>query len=99
MKRIAVAGSEDFVLGFKLAGIRDTFELKDKPLETLKGFMNTNLGIVVVDEDFLNKLESEERVRLEDSVKPVYIPLSVRESRESLRRLIIKSIGIDLWKD
>ena len=99
MKRIAIAGSEEFCLGFRLAGIRDTFLIKDNPMDILSRFKDSDFGIIILEERFLSQLESEDRIEIEDSVKPVFIPLSENENQESLMRLIKKSIGIDLWKD
>ncbi|MEK6808836.1 MAG: V-type ATP synthase subunit F [Nanoarchaeota archaeon] len=99
MQKIAIAGSEDFVLGFKLAGIRDTYELNSNPMITLRKLLESEFGIVVVEERFLELLKSEDRVDIEDNVKPVFISLSTKESQESLMRMIKKSIGIELWKE
>ena len=98
MKKVAAAGSEDFIIGFRLAGVRDSIELGEKPYDTLIGLRNSDFGIVVLEERFLGMMDSEDRVDIEDSVNPVFIPLSENESQESLMRLIRKSIGIDLWK-
>jgi len=99
VKKIAIAGSEEFVLGFRLAGIRDTFLINEAPMNVLSRFKDSDFGIIILEERFLNQLDSEDRVDIEDSVKPVFIPLSENESQESLMRLIKKSIGIDLWKE
>ncbi len=99
MKKIAIAGNEEFTIGFKLAGITDSFELGEKPMDTLADLMKSDFGIVIVEEDFLAKLDSEDRVDIENCVSPVFIPLSANASQDSLSRLIKKSIGIDLWKE
>ncbi len=56
---IAVIGKSDFIVGFKLAGIRKTFDVKsDKELESkIRECLNDeNLGIIVMHTDDLKKL-------------------------------------------
>ena len=45
----------------------------------------------------MDSLEQHEREEIEGSVDPVFIPLSAKAEQDSLKRLIKKSIGIDLW--
>jgi len=100
MVKVGVLGGSEFIVGFQLAGIRDTFEATEKPLEDFNTIRkNKDMSVVIVDDKILNKLEEHERLNIEDSIKPVFIPLSTESAQEGLRRLIIKSIGIDLWKD
>ena len=99
MARIAAVGSNEFIVGFRLAGIKDTIEIaKDafKELKVLKD--NKELGIIIIDEKIMEMLEIHERNEIESSVDPVFIPVSTKEEQESLRRLIKKSVGVDLWK-
>ena len=56
------------------------------------------IGIVVVDEKIIENLQSHERTEIEASVEPVFIPVSTKVEQDSLKRLIKKSIGVDLWK-
>ena len=99
MVKIAVAGKSDFVVGFQLAGIRDSLEIKDNEFESLKKLaQRKDLGIIIVDEKIVEKLEMHQRVEIENSVDPVFIPVSTKVEQDSLKRLIKKSIGVDLWK-
>lgn len=99
MVKIAVAGSNEFVVGFQLAGIRDSIELTSNFYNELKNLRNRrDVGIIVVDEKIMESLESYQRVEIEASVEPVFIPVSTKVEQDSLKRLIKKSIGVDLWK-
>lgn len=97
---LAVLGSEEFVIGFQLAGIRNIFKTSKDPLKDIKDIKDEkkNLGIVIIEESILDKLDPHERYEIEDSISPVFVPLSEVAEQESLRRLIKKSIGVDLWK-
>lgn len=99
MVKIAVAGGNEFIVGFQLAGIRDTFELGNNPFKELKDLKSRkDVGIVVVDEKIIDNLEPHEKLDIEASVEPVFIPVSTKVEQDSLKRLIRKSIGVDLWK-
>ena len=99
MVKIAVVGGSEFIVGFQLAGVRDIIEASDNPFSDLKSLKNRKeIGVVVVDEKIMEKLEAHLRAEIEASVDPVFIPLSTRVEQDSLKRLIKKSIGVDLWK-
>ena len=99
MVKIAVAGSNEFVVGFQLAGIRDSFEMEKYPFNQLKDLKSKNdFGIIIVEEKIMENLEQHQRFEIEDSFDPVFIPVSTNVEQDSMRRLIRKSVGVDLWK-
>ena len=99
MVKIAVAGSNEFIVGFQLAGIRDTIELTGNQYNELKNLKSKKeFGIVVFDEKLMDNLEIHQKLDIESSVDPVFIPVSAKVEQDSLRRLIKKSVGVDLWK-
>jgi V/A-type H+-transporting ATPase subunit F len=99
MVKIAIAGRSEFVVGFQLAGIKDAIELGANPFAELKNLKNRkDVGIVIVDEKTIEGLEPYQRLEIEASVETVFISLSTKVEHGSLKRLIKKSIGVDLWK-
>ena len=99
MVKIAAVGANEFVVGFQLAGIKDTIELGINPYNELKNLKSRkDLGIIIVDEKIMDSLEIHQRLDIDASVEPVFIPVSTRVEQDSLRRLIKKSVGVDLWK-
>jgi len=98
MVNVAILGSNEFVLGFQLAGIKESIEVSEKPIQDIEGLKKReDIGIVVVEEKILDALQQHKRQEIEDSVDPVFIPLSTKAEQDSLKRLIKKSIGIELW--
>ncbi|MBI2143244.1 V-type ATP synthase subunit F [Candidatus Woesearchaeota archaeon] len=94
---IAVIGKEDFCLGFSLAGVRNIFETEN-PAEAIgKAFDDPDVGVVVVDESLMDKLDEFEKAKLEASVRPVFMTLSLKEESDALKKMIKKSIGVELW--
>ncbi len=94
---LAVIGREDFCLGFSLAGIRDIFETENPAEAISRVFENQEIGVVVMDESLMGKLDDFEKAKLEDSVRPVFMTLSLKEESDALRKMIKKSIGVELW--
>ena len=99
MVKLAVVGNNEFVVGFQLAGIKDVAEVAGNYYNELKNMKNAKeIGIVVVDEKIMESLEQHQRAEIESSVEPVFIPVSTKTEQDSLKKLIKKSIGVDLWK-
>ena len=99
MVKTAVLGSNEFIVGFQLAGIKDTIEASNNPLNDINKLKERKeLGVVIIDEKIMENLDKHERIEVEDSVDPVFIPISTKVEQDSLKRLIKKSIGVDLWK-
>jgi|TARA_B100001964_G_C14247860_1_gene608390 V/A-type H+-transporting ATPase subunit F len=99
MVKMSVLGSNEFVVGFQLAGIKDTIEVSSNPMNDINKLKSQKeAGVVVVEERILKGMDKHQRLEVEDSVDPVFIPVSTKIEQDSLKRLIKKSIGVDLWK-
>ncbi|MBO5669801.1 MAG: V-type ATP synthase subunit F [Candidatus Methanomethylophilaceae archaeon] len=95
---IAVIGSDEFVLGFRLAGIRRVFvtnsdNYQEKMLEAMS---QPTIGILAVDAKDLVNLSFQVRQRVNDSIQPVIVP--VGGSDDDLREKVKRAIGVDLYK-
>jgi len=99
MAKTAVLGSNEFIVGFQLAGIKDTIQSSSDPLDDIKQLIGKKEhGVVIIEESIMDNLEKHDREDIEDSVEPVFIPISTKVEQDSLKRLIKKSVGVDLWK-
>ena len=99
MSKTAVLGSNEFIVGFQLAGIKDTFEISNNPMNDINSLKNKKEhGIVIIEEKIMEGMEKHDREDTEYSVEPVFIPISTKVEQDSLKRLIKKSVGVDLWK-
>jgi V/A-type H+/Na+-transporting ATPase subunit F len=97
---IAVIGRSDFVVGFKLAGVRKTFDVKnDKELEekVRQCMGDRNLGIIVLYADDVKKMSPALQKTVDESVEPTFIAIGGTEE-SGLRDKIRRAIGVDLWK-
>lgn len=94
---LAVIGREDFCLGFSLAGVRNIFETGEPAKAVGRVSQNPEVGIVVFDESLLGMLDEFEKSKIEGSVRPVFVMLSLKEESDALKKMIKKSIGVELW--
>lgn len=97
---IAVIGKSEFVTGFRLAGVRKTFDVRsDKELEeTVRNCMSDkDIGIIVLHTDDFGKLPAPLQKVADESVEPTFIAIGGKEET-GLREKIRRAIGVDLWK-
>ncbi|MGQ9587097.1 MAG: V-type ATP synthase subunit F [Thermoplasmata archaeon] len=95
---IAVVGSEEFVTGFRLAGIKKVYAVtQDKLVETLVRVMDEpEVGVLAVHTKDLERLPLQLRTKMMQSVDPVVIP--VGEEEGDMRDKVRRAMGIDLYK-
>ena len=95
---IAVIGSDEFVLGFRLAGIRRVFVTNSENYQEkmLEAMSQPTIGILAVDAKDLVNLSFQVRQRVNDSIQPVIVP--VGGSDDDLREKVKRAIGVDLYK-
>ncbi len=97
---IAVIGKSDFVIGFRLAGVRKTYETAYDNIEArIQSVLNDNtVGILVMHNDDIKKLSPQMQKILDNSVEPTVISIGGEAESTSLRDKIKQSVGVDLWK-
>ena len=97
---LAVIGSQEFTLGFQLAGISNIYnpENDEQMSSQLKSLLNSKeVGIIVIDSSIMTTLPERLRNQLSASVTPTVLGIGTEEDT-TLRDTIRKAIGVDLWK-
>jgi len=97
---IAVVGNSDFAIGFRLAGIRKTYDVTSSDIEsTIQSVLSDkNVAILIVHNDDLRMLSPHIRQILDDSVEPTVIAIGGKGESTNLRDKIKQAVGVDLWK-
>ncbi|MFH1663289.1 MAG: V-type ATP synthase subunit F [archaeon] len=96
---IAVVGTDDFVTGFSLAGVKNTFAVEKNFDETISFVLeNKEIGVIVVEQEEMDKMNVKTKRILEKLITPVVITLSSKGKETDLRQLIKRTVGVDLWK-
>lgn len=95
---IAVIGSDEFVLGFRLAGIRRVFVANSENYQekVLEAMSQPTIGILAVDAKDLDNLSFQVRQKVMDSIQPVVVPVGGDDG--DLREKVKRAIGVDLYK-
>jgi V/A-type H+-transporting ATPase subunit F len=99
---IAVVGREEFVTGFRLAGLRKVFEVPAGDITAMeKGVTelmeDREVGILVIMDADFRRVSPALRKRMVESVEPVVIAIGKIEEVD-LRERIRMVVGVDLWK-
>ncbi len=97
---IAVVGKSDFVIGFRLAGIRKTYDATSQDIEAkIQTALNDkNVGILIIHDDDMKTLSPHMQQVLDDSVEPTVIAIGGKGESTNLRDKIKQAVGVDLWK-
>lgn len=94
----AVIGSDEFVLGFRLAGIRRVYAVHPQEYEQklLDLVTDPSVGILAINTTDLSKVSPGSRKRALESISPVVVPVGGEEG--DLREKVRRAIGVDLYK-
>ena len=98
---IAVIGNSEFILGFRLSGIRKTYaaENDEKRNEYITNVLqDVQVAILVLNNSDMEKIPRRLRTTLENSVRPTVIAIGAEEGGLTMRERIKRSVGVDLWK-
>jgi len=95
-RKIAVIGDSDFRLGFKLAGVKETFNKENYEEKIQEILDRDDIGILVVKEEDLEILSKRIQNKVNSSVNPVVVALSEKAESERLQEKIKKAIGADI---
>ena len=95
---IAVIGSDEFTLGFRLAGVKRVFiadqtNYQEKMQEAIS---DANVGVLAVNADDLQYLPANFKTKVLDLIQPVVVPVGGDQS--DLREKVKKVTGVDLFK-
>jgi len=96
--QIAAIGGPEFVVGFRLVGIKNVVETTPETFEKIVQEIldSRDVGIMVVDMKDVERLSGAVRKRLTDSTTPVVIPIGTDEG--DIRDKVRRAIGVDLYK-
>lgn len=100
MTQLAVVGTPQFTLGFRLAGIRKVWDADgtEPSLERAIALArrDPDVSILVVETKDLQSLNARLRSELVSSVKPTLVAVGSDEDN-TLREKIKQAVGVDLW--
>jgi vacuolar-type H+-ATPase subunit F/Vma7 len=103
-KKIVVLGSNVLPLGMKLAGVKEGYSVdnnEDAERILMELFERKDVGIIVMTESLSRSIKDRRvRYRMENSIDPVVVSVPGYQDKveveETLRRLILRAMGIDI---
>jgi V/A-type H+-transporting ATPase subunit F len=95
---IAVLGSDDFVLGFRLGGVKRIYSVKEAEFESklMELIGDPTIGVLAIDSSSIDGLSAGTRKKAMDSIAPVVVLVGKKEG--DLREKVKRAIGVDLYK-
>jgi V/A-type H+-transporting ATPase subunit F len=95
---IAVLGEEEFVLGFRLAGIKRVYSpgKNDYEQRLVELLQDSTIGVLAVNSEDLNQVSPVARRKALESIAPVVVPVGGGEG--DLREKVKRAIGVDLYR-
>jgi len=95
---IAVLGSSEFVLGFRLGGVKRIYTAKpnDYEAKVLELIGDGTIGVLAIDSSDLELMSPNVRRKVMESIAPVVVMVGKAES--DLREKVKRAIGVDLYK-
>jgi V/A-type H+/Na+-transporting ATPase subunit F len=99
-RSIAALGGDEFVLGFRLAGVKraEAAQPEEFPGKLERLLADKDVGILIVNARDLAAAPAGLRRRATDSIDPVVIQIG-DASNDDLREKVKRAIGIDLFKE
>ncbi len=101
MTGIVVIGSREFLIGFKLAGLKEVYATEEVSAEETFNALLTRKesGVVVTDGMTFDSLNRKLQEQLRRSVQPVLVVLhDGKEADDDLREAIKTAMGVDIWE-
>jgi V/A-type H+-transporting ATPase subunit F len=95
---IAVLGSNEFVLGFRLGGVKRVYTVKPENYEQklMELIADNTIGVLAIDSVDTEMLSPNGRKKATESIAPVVVMVGAKEG--DLREKVKRAIGVDLYK-
>jgi V/A-type H+/Na+-transporting ATPase subunit F len=102
--KISVIGDFDTITGFRLAGIKDTYEVEDpgKAVEVIKDlFKNMEMGVIIITEKIADNIRAELKDISEGKVTPLVVEIpdkhgSIEKKVDPIKELVKRAVGLEI---
>ncbi|MBI5035880.1 hypothetical protein HZC09_00915 [Candidatus Micrarchaeota archaeon] len=102
MDSISVLADSETLLGFRLAGVRNVFTLKEDVDASVNAALDAEgHGIIVITNDIVEKASSKTKKRIENTTKPVVVVIPGKSAKDvgktdDLAALVKRAMGVEL---
>ncbi len=103
---IGVVGDFSTVTGFRLAGVRETYEVNEPKdaVEALKELIKKGVGLIIITERLADQIRDSIAALIEGKDLPLIVEIPDREGPDEdrvdpIKSLIKKAVGVDIKFD
>ncbi len=100
---IGVVGDFDTITGFRLAGVKETYEVEEPraAVEILKKLIKKDIGLIIITERLADQIRDETTAIIERNALPLIVEIPdkrgpVEGKADPIMALIKKAVGVDI---
>lgn len=101
--KIGVVGDFDTVTGFRLAGVKETYDVEEPEaaVETLKKLMKEDIGVIIITERLADQIRDETEELIEGKTLPIIVEIPdkkgpIEGKADPIMALIKKAVGVEI---
>jgi V/A-type H+-transporting ATPase subunit F len=102
--KISVVGDFDTITGFRLAGIKDAYEVEEpaEAVETLKKLVkDEEIGLVIITERLADEIRKETEAIFEGRITPLMVEIPdkggpIEKKVDPIKELIRRAVGVEI---
>jgi V/A-type H+-transporting ATPase subunit F len=101
--KIGVVGDFDTVTGFRLAGVKETYDVEEAgaAMEALKKLMKEDIGVIIITERLADQIRDETAELIEGKTLPIIVEIPdkkgpIEGKADPIMALIKKAVGVEV---
>lgn len=101
--KIGVVGDFDTVTGFRLAGVKETYDVEEPGavMEALKKLMKEDIGVIIITERLADQIRDETAELIEGKTLPIIVEIPdkkgpIEGKADPIMALIKKAVGVEV---
>lgn len=101
--KIGVVGDFDTVTGFRLAGVKETYDVEEPgaTMEALKKLMKEDIGVIIITERLADQIRDETAELIEGKTLPIIVEIPdkkgpIEGKADPIMALIKKAVGVEV---
>ncbi len=101
--KIGVVGDFDTVTGFRLAGVKETYDVEEPEaaVEALKKLMKEDIGVIIITERLADQIRDETEELIEGKTLPIIVEIPdkkgpIEGKADPIMALIKKAVGVEI---
>jgi V/A-type H+-transporting ATPase subunit F len=101
--KIGVVGDFDTVTGFRLAGVKETYDVEEPEaaVEALKKLMKEDIGVIIITERLADQIRDETEELIEEKTLPIIVEIPdkkgpIEGKADPIMALIKKAVGVEI---